>query len=86
MSHSLKVVREGNGVGPMGSVHVSSNIFPIESSRFFTSPTSVFSSPIFKWTAFLLNRIHNRDDLEDIPFSSNLFKFCQLCQAYRKIL
>jgi len=44
---------DGNGVGPMGSSHLSSMIFPIESSRFFKTPISVFNSFIFKCAAFL---------------------------------
>jgi len=44
---------EGNGVGPMGSAHLSLMIFPIESSKFFKTPISVFSSFIFKCATFL---------------------------------
>ena len=44
---------EGNGVGPMGSSHLSSMIFPIESSKFLKTPISVFNSSIFKCAIFL---------------------------------
>ncbi len=44
---------EGNGVGPTGSAHFSSMIFPIESSKFLKTPISVFSSFTFKCVVFL---------------------------------
>jgi hypothetical protein len=64
MSHSLSPVSDGKGVGPMGSVHFSPTILPIENSRFFTDPMSVLSSPIFTVRSFLLNYKHSLRDLE----------------------
>ncbi len=52
-SHSLRSVDCGNGVGPTGSVHVSSKILPKDNSRSFITPISVLSSLIFTCAAFL---------------------------------
>jgi hypothetical protein len=43
-SHSLRVVMEGYGVGPMGSAHSSSMILPMAISKPLTSASSVLSS------------------------------------------
>ncbi len=53
---------DGKGVGPTGSVHVSSKTLPMDTSRSFTTATSVFSSFALTTRAFLAN-IH---DLEGI--------------------
>ncbi len=54
-SHSLRSVMDGKGVGPTGSVQVSSKILPMDTSRSFTTATSVFSSFAFTTKAFLAN-------------------------------
>jgi hypothetical protein len=46
---------DGKGVGPIGSVQVSSKILPIDTSRSFMTATSVFSSFAFTDKAFLVN-------------------------------
>ncbi len=42
----------GNGVGPIGSVHVSATRRPTLSSRSFMAAIFVFSSLILIWTFF----------------------------------
>ncbi len=44
---------DGNGVGPIVSVHFSSKILPMESVRSFITPMSVFISFTLMCAAFL---------------------------------
>lgn len=48
----------GNGVGPIGSVHVSVTSRPKESSRSFMLAMFVLSSLILSWTFFLDKRLY----------------------------
>jgi len=70
---------DGNGVGPVGSVHFSSKILPTESSRSFMTPMSVFNSFILTYATFLdtqrtakyVESVNNRDALFNL--SKKLF-------------
>lgn len=55
---------DGNGVGPTGSVHVSSKILPKDNSKSFMMAVSVLSSFTFTCKAFLDNVIHTTCEVD----------------------